>query len=202
MDPMKLDIQWTGPPDQTPDERRFMMKKIYPDVQENIPENAPKPIGIPVQMNVYCDANHAGNQVTRRAHSGILIYLNTALISFYSKRQNSSVESSTFSSEFVALRITTEKIKALRYKLRMMGVPLDGPANVFVDNESLVGSSMKPESVLKKKHVSIAYNIVREAFATSIMDVYFVPSTENLADGFTKVLPFHKRKPIFDSILW
>ena len=154
-----------------------------------------------MQINVYCDANHAGNQVTRRSQSGILIYLNTAPISFYSKRQN-SVESSTFGSEFVALRIATEKIKALRYKLRMMGVPLDGPANVFVDNESVVGSSMRPESVLKKKHVSIAYNIVREAFAASIINVYFVPSTENLADAFTKVLPIHKRKPIFDSIFW
>ena len=201
MDPMKLDIQWTGPPDQTPNERRVMMKKIYPDAQEDIPLNAPKPHGKSVQINVYCDANHAGNQVTRRSQSGILIYLNTAPISFYSKRQN-SVESSTFGSEFVALRIATEKIKALRYKLRMMGVPLDGPANVFVDNESVVGSSMRPESVLKKKHVSIAYNIVREAFAASIINVYFVPSTENLADAFTKVLPIHKRKPIFDSIFW
>ena len=201
MDPMKLDIKWTGSPDQAPNERRHMMRKIYPDAREDIPVNAPEALGKSVQINVYCDANHAGNKVTRRSHSGILFYLNTAPISFYSKRQN-TVESSTFGSEYVALRITTEKIKALRYKLRMMGVPIDGPTNVFVDNESVVGSSMKPESVLKKKHVSIAYNIAREAFAASIMNVYFVPSAENLADGFTKVLPIHKRKPIFDSIFW
>jgi hypothetical protein len=52
---------------------------------------------------------------------------------WYSKRQN-TVESSSFGSEFIALRIAKELIVALRYKLRMFGVPVHGPANVFCDN--------------------------------------------------------------------
>ena len=48
-----------------------MMRKIYPDAREDIPVNAPEALGKPVQINVYCDANHAGNKVTRRSHSGI-----------------------------------------------------------------------------------------------------------------------------------
>jgi hypothetical protein len=42
------------------------------------------------------------------------------------------MESSTFGSEFVALRICVEIIEALRYKLRMFGIPIDGPANTFL----------------------------------------------------------------------
>ena len=82
-------------------------------------------------MTAFCDANHAGNLVTRRSHTGILIYLNQAPITWYFKAQK-TVETSTFGSEFVALRIAVELIEALRYKLRMMGVPLDGPTNCLV----------------------------------------------------------------------
>ena len=84
----------------------------------------------------------------------------------------------------------------------MMGLNIDGPANVFVDNESVVNSSMRPESVLKKKHVSIAYNLARESFAASIITVFGIPSEENISDGFTKVLSVDKRRAIFETIFW
>ena len=90
----------------------------------------------------------------------------------------------------------------MRYKLRMMGIPIDGPANIFADNESVVKSSMNPESTLSKKHVSIAYHLTREAFAAGIVVVYFVYSKENLADLLTKVLSYCDRQNIFDCIFW
>ena len=201
MDPMKLEINWRGAPEESPEIRRKLMREIYRDAFEDIPTNCPEPLGKKIQLNVYCDSDHAGNRITRRSQSGILIYGNMAPIEWYSKRQN-TVEASTFGSEYNALRIATEKIKSLRYKLRMMGVSIDGPANVFVDNMSVVNSSVRPENVLKKKHLSIAYNLVRECFAAEIMDIYFVKSKDNLADVFTKVLPSWKRKIMFETICW
>ena len=44
---------------------------------------------------------------------------------------------------------------ALRYKLRMFGVLIDGPANVFSDNRGVVKNASVPESMLMKKHNSI-----------------------------------------------
>ena len=123
------------------------------------------------------------------------------LIFWFSKKQN-TIESSTFGSEYVAMRIAVEKVKALRYKLRMIGMPLGGPANIFADNESVVKSSMNPESTLSKKHVSIAYHLTREAFAANILNIYFVPSRENLADLLTKVLPSNIRRELFKCIFW
>ena len=71
-------------------------------------------------------------------------------ISWFSKKQN-TVETSTFGSEYVALRITIEKVISLRYKLRMMGVSIDGSANIFMDNESVIKSGINPDTVLKKE---------------------------------------------------
>jgi len=70
------------------------------------------PRGHPVQINASVDTNHAGNRITRRSHTGIMIYLNCAPIIWYSKAQ-STVESSMFGSEFVALCICVEKTEAL-----------------------------------------------------------------------------------------
>ena len=50
------------------------------------------------------------------------------------------------------MKTAIEQIEAMRYKLRMMGIPMEGPTNVFCDNESVFINSTHPESTLKKKH--------------------------------------------------
>lgn len=71
------------------------MKELYPDVVKDIPKLVTKPLGRAVQISVYVDANHAGDKITRRSRTGILLYLNKAPILWYSKRQN-TVETSSF----------------------------------------------------------------------------------------------------------
>ena len=127
------------------------MKKAYPDAAEELPINAPPPRGNPVTVYVFVDSDHAGDQVTRRSQTGIIIYLNNSPIIWYSKRQ-STVEFSTFGSEFVALRIASELTISLRYKLRMFDIPINGPAQVFCDNEAVYKNSAFAHSTLKKKH--------------------------------------------------
>jgi hypothetical protein len=153
------------------DDRRFKKvdwRDIYGDVSEPLPPNMPTPLGNPVEIHCFVDADHAGNLVTRRSHTGIIIFLNRSPTLWYSKRQN-TVESSTFGSEFVALRTAVELIIGLRYKLRMFGVPINGPANVFCDNQGVVHNSTTPESTLAKKHNAICYHRVREAAAAEIV---------------------------------
>ena len=127
-------------------------RDFYGDVTEELPPNMPEAKGKPVMISsCFVDANHAGNMMTRRSHTGILVYVQNAPIIWFSKRQN-TVEASSFGSEFVALRAAKEMIVALRYKLRMFGVAIDGPANVFCDNNSVVTNTTIPASMLAKKH--------------------------------------------------
>ena len=64
--------------------------------------------------------------MTQCSNSGILISLNRVPILQYSKQQNTGVESSTFGSEYVAAKMAVETIEGLSYKLRMVGIPVDG----------------------------------------------------------------------------
>lgn len=174
-------------------------ESIYGDVEEEIPPNAPRPLGNPVFMTCFVDANHAGEHATRRSHTGFIIYLNNAPTDWYSKKQN-TVESSTFGSEFVAMRIALEKIRALRYKLRMFGIPIEGPTNLLGDNESVVNAASKVEGKLNKKHNAICYHAVREASAAGWVRVGWEPTESNVADLFTKMLPIETRGRLLRSI--
>ena len=175
-------------------------KEFYPDAQESLPPNAPPPRGKDVRIASYVDADHAGNLVTRRSHTGIIIYLNNAPIIWFSKRQN-TVESSSFGSEFVALRISTDLIEALRYKLRMFGVPIDGPADIFCDNKSVATNASVPTSVLNKRHNAICYHRVREAHTAGIVRVGWIEGEYNKADIATKTtIPTKRRFELLSSI--
>ena len=178
----------------------FDWKDVYPDAKEAIPTNMPEPRGREVTMSCFCDADHAGCHVTRRSHSGILIFVNRAPILFYSKRQT-TVEASTFGSELIAMRLAVEMIEGLRYKLRMMGVPITTPTNVFCDNNSVV-VSMRPDNSLKKKHAQVNYHRVREACAAGIIRVAKEDTNTNLSDIFTKSLSPKKLKELVQRILW
>jgi hypothetical protein len=82
----------------------------------------PEPLGNSFTLHVFVNANHAGNVVTRRSHTGILLFVQNSPIQWLSKRQN-TVETSTFGSEFVALRSERDMIISMRYKSLSMAQP-------------------------------------------------------------------------------
>ena len=175
---------------------------FYGDVQEAIPANAPKPRGKSVVLRLFVDADHAANMETRRSRTGYVQMINTAVVNWFSKKQG-SIETSTFGSEFVALKTAMEANRGLRYKLRMMGVPIDGPTYVFCDNQSVVSNTSKAESVLKKKSNSIAYHAVREAVAMKEILICYISTDKNVADIMTKVLPAGQRRTdLVEMLLW
>jgi hypothetical protein len=117
--------------------------------------------------------------------SGVLHYLNQTPIQWFAKKQN-TVETASYSSEFMAARQATEQIIVLRYTLRMMGIPIDGPAWIFGDNESVVTSSTIPQSTLNKRHNALSYHRVRENIAADVIYFMHIAGKNNLSAVLTK----------------
>ena len=161
--------------------------------QEELPRNAPEPCGIGFVMRGNVDADHAGDSVTQRSRTGYMVWLNCALIYWSSKKQT-SVESSSFGSEFVALKQCCEYIRGLRYKLRMFGIPVEGPTYIYGDNQSVLANTTIPESTLKKKSQSIAYHFVREGCSCDEWRTTYVNTHDNEADLLTKCLPAGEKR--------
>ena len=108
-------------------------KTFYGDVTKAIPPNEPDPRGKAVDLSMWVDSDYAGDIMTRRERTGYFIFLNTALIDWLSKKQ-ANIEGSVFRAEFVAMKTGVEATRGIRYKLRMMGVPLNGQTYVYGNN--------------------------------------------------------------------
>jgi hypothetical protein len=111
------------------------------------------------------------------------------------------VEVSTFGSEITAMKNAIELIQALRYKLRMFGVPIDGATNIFCDNEAVTKNCSNPTSTLKKHHL-IAYHRNREAVAAGTSRFTKEDTETNLSDLFTKELGHYKREGLLDKFTY
>jgi hypothetical protein len=126
-------------------------REFYPEAQEELPTGIPTPVTEKkAQIIIMVDADHAHCEVTRRSVSGILVFINSTPVRWYSKMQK-TVETSTVGSELVAARIATDIAMEFRYSIRMMGFALDGPVNMFGDNQSVILSTTIPSSQFKKK---------------------------------------------------
>ena len=82
---------------------------IYGDVKETAPSNAPEPIVRPVVLQAMVDSDHAGDKTTRPSCTGYFIWLNQALIGWFSKQQP-TIESAIFGAEFVVLKNVMESL--------------------------------------------------------------------------------------------
>ena len=181
--------------------KKFDWEDFYWGSKEPIPTNIPKTLGRAVALHCFVDADHASDKVSRRSQTGIIVFGNKAPLIMYSKKQN-SVQTSTFGSEFMAMRQAVEIVQALRFKLRMFGIPLDGPASMYCDNEAVYKNIVHPDSVLKKKHHSVAYHMCREAVASEMIRVAKESSETNIADLFTKPLSAPRRECLLDAFMY
>ena len=100
------------------------------------------------------------------------------------------------------MKTAIELVEGLRYKLRMMGCPIDGPTHMLADNMSVVHNCSTPESMLKKKSNSVAYHFCRERAAARIVSIGWVPPYRNIADMFTKSQPGPVRKRLAEQVLF
>ena len=93
----------------------------------------PTPLGNYVLLSHFYDANLFHDILSGKAVTGVLHFANQTPIDWFSKKQ-STVETATYSSEFVAARTCVKQVMDLRHSLRYLGVPIHGKSYIFGDN--------------------------------------------------------------------
>ena len=174
---------------------------VYGDIEEDIPDDIPTPLGKHVRITHYVDANLYHDKITGRSVTGILDYLNQTPIDWYSKKQ-ATVETATYGSEFVASRTCVERDIDLRTLLRYLGVPIRKTTFMFGDNESVVNSSSTPHAKLHKRHTALSFHRVREAIAAKIVRYHHINSEHNPADILSKHWGHNQVWPLLNCVLF
>jgi hypothetical protein len=157
----------------------------YGGAEEEIPSDAPKPLGKRIVTTSYVDANLYHDLISGKSVTGILHFFNKTPIDWFSKLQ-STVETATFGSEYVAARTCTEQIIDLRTTLRYLGVPVEGPSYMFGDNETVVNTASHPHGRLHKRHNALSFHRTRYAIAAGVTVFHHVRGDTNPADILSK----------------
>jgi hypothetical protein len=92
-------------------------------------------------------------------------------------------------------------LRGLRYKIRMMGIPLSRPTYIYGDNKSQVTNSSRPESTLKKRYTSSCYHAIRELVAMGETLLTHIRTGENLADFLTKTTSGAKHRKLVSGVV-
>ena len=163
---------------------------------EELPKYMPDPRFKLVTIATFVDASHALDNRTIKSHTEYVIFVNRIPIVFYGKQQL-TVDSSIFSSEFIAINTGTEHIIAIIFKLRMFRVDIDGISIILNDNESAVKNSSKVESTMNKKHSSISCHLVRQNVAAGVAKIEWILKANNISDSLTKRSTEAKRGKLF-----
>ena len=129
------------------------------EIKEELPPNMPYPRGLGLRMRVHANINHDGYSVTQKSRNGFVVFMNEAPIYWMSKKQTSR-ETSTFGSNFVAMKEDFEYARVLRYKIRMFGIPCEEPTVVYGYNQSVLANTSVPYSTTKEKSKSISLHLV------------------------------------------
>lgn len=173
----------------------------YHGAKEEIPKDAPRPLGKPVKTTTFFDANLFHDLISGRSVTGVLHLLNKTPIDWYSKLQ-STIETATFGSEYVAGRTATDQVVDLRTTLRYLGVPIEGSSMVFGDNETCINTASIPHSKLHKRHNALSYHRTREAVAAGITRLHHVRSEKNPADILSKHWDYPSVWPQLKALLF
>ena len=161
-----------------------------------MPYDMPLSDGQEATLTCFVNADHARDKVSCCSVIGLIMLLNKTPIYWVLQRQK-TVETSTYGSEMVAGCTAVDVIIEFRYKLRMLGVPVESKSILVGDNLSVVINTTLPSSQLKKKHQACNYHRVHEAIAAGFICFGYIDTVQNIADVCTKPLP----KPLFHTLV-
>lgn len=138
-------------------------------------------------MVAYVDASF-GTVQDPHSVTGYVVFLAGAPIAWRSKRQT-VVAQSTAESEYIALAAVTREIIGFRNILSEMGEEPDKPTVVYEDNEPCIKIATNPMTTHRTKHIALPYHLARDAVTAGTIVPAAIATSQQVADGFTKVLP-------------
>ena len=137
-------------------------------------------------LNAYTDSDFAGCRVDRKSTSGTCQFLGCNLISWSSKKQNSTALS-TAEAEYVSAASCCAQVLWIKRQLEDFDIN-SSKILIQCDNTSAINLSKNPVQHSKTKHIEIRYHFIREHIANENIQLEYVSTENQVADIFTKPL--------------
>ena len=133
----------------------------------------------------HTDSDWAGCKTTRRSTSGYAIFLDKGPICWRSKMQ-SIVALSTCEAEYIALVECIKEILWLLQHLQVLGVAVNLPVVIGIDNQAAIALAKNPVLHEKTKHIDTRHHFIRQAVQKGYIKLQYIKTDDNIADVLTK----------------
>ena len=139
-----------------------------------------------LELIAYTDADYAGCKIDRKSTSGACQILGEKLVCWASKKQN-CVATSTAESEYVAAASCCSQVLWMQTQLKDYGVNLT-KIPILCDSKSAIAITENPVHHSRTKHIDVRYHFIKDHVEKGNIEMYFVPTENQIADIFTKPL--------------
>jgi hypothetical protein len=135
----------------------------------------------------YVDSDYGGCRDTRRSTSGYVFTMAGGPVTWSSKRQ-ATVALSTVEAEYIAMSRCAQQMVWMQTWLDKVEIPHVMPGVIRGDSRGAVTLAKTTKDHGKVKHIDIRHHYLRELVKSGTITFEQIPSTDNLADLFTKPL--------------
>ena len=148
------------------------------------------PKGTHIDLFSYTDADWAGCTIDRKSTSGTCHFLGFALVSWFSKKQN-SVALSTAEAEYISAASCCAQVLWMKQTLLDLGLSYDH-VPIMCDNTSAINLSKNPVLHSRTKHIEIRHHFLRDHVQKGDISLEFISTNHQIADILTKPLALER----------
>jgi hypothetical protein len=138
-------------------------------------------------VSAFSDADWAGSVDDKRSTSGFAVFLGSNLVS-WSARKQATVSRSSTEAEYKDVANAMAEIMWIQTLLREIGIPSPKMAKLWCDTMGAKYLYANHVFHARTKHIEVDFHFVRERVLNNLLQIDFVPTGDQVADGFTKPL--------------
>jgi hypothetical protein len=135
----------------------------------------------------YSDADYAGDINTAKSTSGYIFFIANGPISWKSKLQTIIAQSTT-EAEYIAINAATKEAIYIKSVLEELGHYKQQKLPLYTDNNGALLLAKNPIYHERTKHISVKYHYIRGLIEEGVIDLIYINTLNQKADGLTKAL--------------
>lgn len=152
------------------------------------------------RIEVFCDADWAGDLDDRKSTTGIVVKLNGCPIVWLSKKQ-SIVALSTAEAEYIAIAMAVQEVIWINQYLSELNLKDSETPIIRSDNQAAIQIASNDTLHNRSKHIDIRYHFIRQIVREGGVIITYVGTKQQEADINTKGLSVSTFKQLRDKLM-
>lgn len=152
-------------------------------------------------LTAYADSAYA-NSAKSRSTTGYIFFINGTPISWTSKKQSLTAQSST-EAEYMAVAEAAKQAIWIRHFLYSTGkgsMYHGSPTVIYEDNQGAIKIADNPVNHPKTKHIAVRYHAIRDHISNGEISLEYLSTDKMIADGLTKVTNHVAQRRLVDGL--